>query len=91
MTASMNLEKVEQCEDIFLHGDLYEKIHMKQTEGFRVESKEDILCKLKKSLFRLKQPPLQWYTKFNSFMIGHGHKKMNVDYCVYIRRFSNDF
>ena len=37
----------------FLHGDLHE-IYMQQLEGFAIKGKEDLVCKLKKSLYGLK-------------------------------------
>jgi hypothetical protein len=41
----------------FLHGDLEEDIYMDQPEGFIVPRKENYVCKLKKSLYGLKQCP----------------------------------
>ena len=46
-----------------------------------------MVCRLKKSLYGLKQVPRQWYKKFNSFTIGHGYTKTNVDHCVYVKKF----
>ena len=52
----------------FLHGDLEEEIYMKQTEGFTVKGKKELVCKLKKSLYGLKQSPRMWYQKFDTFI-----------------------
>lgn len=69
LAASLNLE-VEQMDvkTTFLHGDLEEEIYMEQPEGFLVKDKEDYVCRLKKSLYGLKQALRQWYLKFDSIM-----------------------
>ncbi|WVZ95731.1 hypothetical protein U9M48_041458, partial [Paspalum notatum var. saurae] len=59
----------------FLHGELEEDIYMDQPEGFVVPGKEDLVCRLKKSLYGLKQSPRQWYKRFDSFMISQGFKR----------------
>ena len=38
-----------------LHGDLEEEIYMKQLESFAMKGKKELLCKLKNSLYGLKQ------------------------------------
>ena len=67
----------------FLHGELEEEIYMDQPEGFIVPGKEKFVCKLKRSLYGLKQSPRQWYKRFDSFMIAHGFKRSTYDNCVY--------
>jgi len=52
----------------FLHGDLEEELYMKQPKGFEEKRKKTLVCKLNNSLYGLKQPPRQWYPKFDSFM-----------------------
>jgi hypothetical protein len=39
----------------FMHGDLEEEIYMKQPEGYVVKGKKELVCKMKKSLYGLKQ------------------------------------
>jgi hypothetical protein len=68
-----------------LHGELEEEIYMDQPEGFIVPGKEDLVCKLKRSLYGLKQSPRQWYKRFDSFMLAHGFKRPQYDNCVYIK------
>ena len=50
----------------FLNGYLDENVYMTQPIGFVVEGKERIGCRLKKSIYRLKQASRQWYLKFDS-------------------------
>ena len=48
------------------------------------------MCRLRKSLYGLKQALRQWYKKFESFMCEQGYKKTTSDYCVFVRKFSDD-
>ena len=59
----------------FLHGDLEEDIYMIQPEWFIVQGQENLVYKLRKSLYDLKQAPRQWYKKFDSFMHRIGFKR----------------
>nr|GEX99708.1 retrotransposon protein, putative, Ty1-copia subclass [Tanacetum cinerariifolium] len=72
-----------QCEGINLNE---EEIYVEQPEGFKVPRKEDHVCRLKKSLYALKQSPRQWYKRFDSFMICHGYDRCSYDECVYLRK-----
>ncbi|KAJ8492114.1 hypothetical protein OPV22_013835 [Ensete ventricosum] len=92
IAANLDLE-IEQLDvkRTFLHGDLEEKIYMEQPEGFKVKCKENLVCKLKKSLYGLKLAPRQWYKKFDSFMIENEYKRIALDHCVYIKRFGENF
>ncbi|GJY06382.1 retrovirus-related pol polyprotein from transposon TNT 1-94 [Tanacetum coccineum] len=62
----LHLEQLD-VKIVFLHGDLDEDIYMAQPEGFQSAGKEEnLVCKLKKSLYGSKQVPRQWYLKFDS-------------------------
>ena len=74
----LELEQVDVI-TAFLLGELEEKIYMKQPEGY-IQKVKKIRCLLKKSLFRLKKSPRQWYKWFDSFMI-----KVRYNRCEYDR------
>jgi Reverse transcriptase (RNA-dependent DNA polymerase) len=67
----------------FLNGDLDEDVYMDQHEGFSVEGKEQLVCKLKKSIYGLKQASRQWYIKFNTIITSFGFKENTIDHCIY--------
>lgn len=50
----------------FLDGSLDEDVYMEQLEGYKEEGKGHLVCKLKKSIYGLKQASRQWYLKFNN-------------------------
>ena len=47
----------------FLHGDLEDEIYMEHLKGFVATDQEHLVCRLKKSLYGLKQEPRQRYKK----------------------------
>ena len=57
--AAMNDLRLHQMDitTAFLHGDLEEEVYMKQPEGFVAQGQENLVCRLKKSIYGLKQSP----------------------------------
>ena len=69
----------------FLNGNLEEEVYMDQPEGFSVKGKEHMVCKLKRSIYGLKQASRQWYLKFNDTITSFGFKENAVDRCIYMK------
>ena len=73
----------------FLHGDFEEEIYMTQSTRFKTAGKEHMICKLKKSLYGLKQSPRQWYKRFDSFIRGKRHTRSHYNPYVYYNKLSS--
>ena len=52
----------------YLNGDLEEEIFMKQPEGFVDKDQPDLVCKLKKSLYGLKQSARCWNKTIDEYL-----------------------
>ena len=66
----------------FIHGDIHEEIYMKHPEG--CISDISLVCKLKKSLYRLKQASREWYSKMDGFLLLQNVQRCRSDTNVYI-------
>ena len=53
--------------------------------GFIEEGKEHMVCKLKKSIYGLKQASRQLYLKFSDTIVSFGFKENIVDRCIYLK------
>ena len=69
----------------FLQGDLTDEIYMKQPEGYRSRENPDYVCKLKKSLYGLKQSARCWNSTLDSFLKSSGYKQVGADSCLYMK------
>ena len=72
----------------FLNGELKEEIFMKQPEGFVQEGKEKWVCKLKRSLYGLKQSARCWNAELDGQLKKMKFTQSSHDPCIY-SRFSN--
>ena len=70
----------------FVNGDLKEEIYMQQPSGYTEPGKEELVCKLKKSLYGLKQLPRCWNEKLCEHLKSLGFKESAADPCVFIRQ-----
>ena len=68
----------------FLNGELEEEVYMQQPRGFVFEGKENLVCKLKKSIYGLKQSPRCWNTALDKQIKEMGFVQSTSDPCIYI-------
>lgn len=71
----------------FLNGDLAETVYMQQPTGF--DDGSNRICKLRKSLYGLKQSSRCWNKKFTDFIKLFGFVGSKYDPCVFISRKNN--
>ena len=57
----------------------------------RFHSKVELVCKLNKSLYDLKQVSGQWVSKFSTAMVHLGFKQFKADYSLFSKKTSNSF
>ena len=69
----------------FVNGQLEEKIYMEQPDGYIESGKENLVCKLNKSLYGFKQSPRCWNTVFRKYMETIHFKPSTANPCVYVR------
>ena len=69
----------------FLHGDLVEEVYMEQPPGFVAQGEIGRVCRLRKSLYGLKQSPRAWFGKFSEVIEKFGMQKSKSDHFVFYR------
>ena len=50
-----------------------------------MKGKKEMVCKLKKTMYGLKQSPRIWYQKFDPYMLGLGFTSRKEDHFVYFK------
>ena len=58
---------------------------MTQTEGYVDAERPDYACKLRKSIYGLKQSARCWYSTLDQHLVSPGNRKSNADGCIYIK------
>ena len=66
----------------FLHGDLEEEIYMQLPPGFQTDDATKV-CRLRKSLYGLKQSPRCWFAKLSKALLSFGFKQSYEDYSLF--------
>ncbi|RVX22605.1 Retrovirus-related Pol polyprotein from transposon TNT 1-94 [Vitis vinifera] len=67
----------------FLHGDLAEEVYMEQPPGFVAQGESGLVCRLRRSLYGLKQSPRTWFNRFSSVVQEFGMLRSTADHSVF--------
>lgn len=80
----------------FLHGDLFETVYMKMPQGYNhfgcrvvlnqgehCDNKTELVCKLKKSLYGLRQAPRNWFSKLSTTLKDLKYQQSLSDYSLF--------
>jgi hypothetical protein len=70
--------------NVFLHSMLTKIVYCTQSIGFFDPAQPDLVCRLNKSLYSLKQPPRAWYNRFVNYLLSLGFIEAKSDTSLFI-------
>jgi len=72
--------------NVFLHGDLQEEVYMEQPPDYVDQKHLNLVCRLKKALYNLKQTPRAWSDKISQYLVTSGFQTSNVDFSLNVKK-----
>jgi len=72
--------------NVFLHGDLHEKVYMEQPPSYVDQTHPNLVCRLKKTLYGLKQAPRAWLDEIGQYLVISGFQTSNADFSLYVKK-----
>uniref|UniRef100_A0A2N9GKU7 Uncharacterized protein n=1 Tax=Fagus sylvatica TaxID=28930 RepID=A0A2N9GKU7_FAGSY len=88
LSLAANLEWPLQQFDVknaFLHRDLEEEVYMDFPPGFSTSSESRKVCRLRKSLYGLKQSPRAWFGRFTHSMRKYGYHQSQSNHTLFLK------
>ena len=76
-------------ESAFLNGFISEKVFVEQPLGFLDQTMPNLVYKLNKILYGLKQASRAWYDRLNKFLLDNDFVRDHVDKTLFIQRKNN--
>jgi hypothetical protein len=69
----------------FLNSVIEEEVYIEQPQGFVIHGKESHVCRLKKTVYELKQAPRAQYARIDSCLMSLGFTKSDADPNLYYK------
>ena len=69
----------------YLNADVSHEVYMKQPDGY-VHGKNNLVCKLNKNLYGLKQGANEWNKKLHDILSKNSYKRSENDMCLYSKQ-----
>lgn len=69
----------------YLHGELEEEVYMRQPPGFEEPGREHLVCRLRKSIYGLKQSARCWNRKLHEALTRMKFQQSQSDPCLYTK------
>ena len=73
----------------FLYGKLDEELYMEQPEGFKMQSQEHKVFRLKRAIYGLKQAVLVWWKALDKYMAALGCMRLQSDSGLFVHKSRN--
>ena len=76
----------------YLHPKIDEEVYLDQPKDFeKLDSNcNKLVCKLKKSIYGLKQAAKNWYQELSNFLIQQGFERSKHHYCLFLKKKEDD-
>jgi len=75
--------------NVFLHGDFQEKMYMEHPLGYVDQTHPNLVCRLKKAFYGLKQARKAWSDKIGQYLVTSGFQTSNTNFSLYMKK-TND-
>jgi len=74
------------AKNVFLHGDLQEEMYMEKPLGCVDQTHPNLVCRLKKVVYSLKQAPRAWSNKIGWYLVTSGFQTSNAFFSLYVKK-----
>jgi hypothetical protein len=84
-TKRWSLHKMD-VKNVFFHGDLQEEMYMEQPPSYVDKTHPNLVCRLKKALYDLKQTPRDELDKIGWYLVISGFQTSNANFSISMKK-----